>query len=662
MSAIPEAALQNTDRNGNRYDQFAADPKNGIIPGGTNNLDGDYFESKWAESGVLEADCLICHLKSYDMEKRNAQVKEFNFRWAATAGAGFGKVEGSILKGETPKVIYNPSMFQEGGKVVLPVIREVQNGNCLFCHHGSDWKKRGSSYSHRTDVHIRAGLRCIDCHLTGRHAEDPRIYGREEHQIGKGDDPGDFDRDDLDNTMRSCEDCHANGILNAPVPQHKGFPPVHFEKIACQTCHIPWRQVRAALVQDSSVFNASPRIEPPGKRIWNFYGPDITPWNYYGFEIGYPEGLQPFFKYRPALGKYKDKIYPLNRVYTLWTGIKTKGEKGINQPFMKDIFMMWKNHSEHPDTTYPELSIISDDNRDGFPEVNRPEEIKSLLSSVTSMLKQKGVSMKNKTVVFVDGDRYTADGNKWISLPKKPYEYSPYGSVFKYSHDITPARNALGAKGCADCHALKSTFFEQPVMTQPFDENGKPTYRPNAELLGFSSTAVFASGFRQEILKPILFFSILAGILLLLIMLVCGDWVIGLSKSKPFPWTPTQRLMLGILGVGLLGPSIIVIFESLLPSNVIGILENIHRWAGVGLVIATLWLMLKTRGKNTDSLFWTGIFLVAFMTSTGVFLWVSSSENIRQILYTLHDAGAICAGFIALVSIIYFFLHNRAAK
>jgi len=271
------------DRNGNRYDRFAADPTHGIIPGGINSFDGDYFKSKWAESGVIEADCLICHLKGYRFDERSKQIKALNFRWAATIGAGFGNVEGKVVKGEVPKVIYRLSIFQKDGKVKLPLIKETPNENCLFCHRESDWKKRGASYSPSTDVHIRAGLKCIDCHLTGSRAEDPRIKGREEHQIGKGDDPGGFVRNDLDNTMRRCEDCHRKGIFNAPIIKHRGLPPVHLKKIACQTCHIPWRQVKAALVQDASVFNKSPKISPPPKRIWSFYGPDIKPWNYYGY-------------------------------------------------------------------------------------------------------------------------------------------------------------------------------------------------------------------------------------------------------------------------------------------------------------------------------------------------------------------------------------------
>ncbi len=647
------------DRNGNRYDLFAKDPANNITPGGTNGLDGDYFKANWAKSGVLEADCLMCHLKDYDNDLRKKQIRALNFRWAATAGAGFAWISGNVARGETPIVIYDLSRFGPDGKVTLPVIKKPLNENCLFCHHEPGWKKRGQSFSKRTDVHMRAGLLCVDCHVTGRSATDSRIYGREEHQIGKGDDPGDFVRDDLDNTMRTCEDCHLKGILNAPIPKHKGVPPAHFEHIACQTCHMPWHQVKAALVQDASVFNTSPRISPPPKRIWSFYGPDMKPWNYYGFALGYPEGLQPLTQYRPVRGIYKGKIYPLNRVYTLWAGIKTEGKSGIDMPYMKDIFMMWKTHMVSPDKNYPLLSEIKDDNQDGFLEVNRPEEIRALVASVTAMLKKKGETLNGRQVVFVDGDRYTSDGNVWTSIPKKPYEYSPYGSVFKYSHDICPAKNALGANGCTDCHAFNSPFFTLPVMTRPFDENARASYEPNAKLLGFSSMAVFAGGLRQEVLKPVLFYGILAGLFMLLIMLVCGDWVIRQPDNKPFPASPGHRLMIGIMGVAVLGPAIIIIFESMLPSNIIGVLENIHRWAGAGLVLATLWLIVKSKDKKPGVLFWTGVCCVVFMAASGIILWVSDTASIRQILFALHDIGAVIIGFFAIVSLAFNFLSNR---
>lgn len=681
----PGGGAAEFDRNGNRYDKFAADPKNGIIAGGQNGLDGDYFKANWAESGVIEADCLVCHLKDYNNEERKKQIKAFNFRWSATAGAGFGEIEGAVSRKEKPKVLYDLSIFQKDGTVVLPVIREVPNENCLFCHRETDWKKRGASYNSRTDVHIRAGLRCIDCHVTGQQAEDPRIQGREEHQFGKGDDPGNFVRDDLNNTMRSCEDCHAEGILNAPVIKHRGLPPVHLKKIACQTCHIPWRQVKAALVQDASIFNTGPRIEPPSKRIWSFYSPDIKPWNYYGDALGYPEGMQPVFQFRPVLGWYKDKIYPLNRVYTLWVGIKTNNEKGINQPYMKDVFMMWKNHLSDPDKNFPQLKEIKDDNLDGFPEVNRPEEIKALLAAVTSMLKAKGESLEGKEVVFVDGDRYTVDGSNWKIISKKPHEYSPYGSVFKFSHDITPARNALGAKGCTDCHSSMSDFFFKEIMVRPFDQEGMSVKQKNADFMDYSPLALRLTAFQHEILKPSGLWSILA-----VCVLVILHYVIFGPKRVEHDVQELDVVRFG-MGERIIHYALLVLFGiqaitglitfSALPfsSGTVGEINTIHRYSGYLFMLDVLlvfgiwfrdvlfekwdWEWLKKfggyfgyRGELTSArfnagqkvFFWFIFLMVVILGITGIIIIWAKDSNLRLIAHPIHNIAA----FIGIITVV----------
>jgi hypothetical protein len=50
------------DRDGNRYDAWMRDPASGLGSGGENNLDGDYYKARWSETGVIEADCLLCHM------------------------------------------------------------------------------------------------------------------------------------------------------------------------------------------------------------------------------------------------------------------------------------------------------------------------------------------------------------------------------------------------------------------------------------------------------------------------------------------------------------------------------------------------------------------------------------------------------------------------
>ena len=52
----PGGGAMEIDRDGNRYDnaQTWKSPE---------SLDGDYHGNKWLESGSMEADCLICHMK-----------------------------------------------------------------------------------------------------------------------------------------------------------------------------------------------------------------------------------------------------------------------------------------------------------------------------------------------------------------------------------------------------------------------------------------------------------------------------------------------------------------------------------------------------------------------------------------------------------------------
>ena len=198
--------------------------------GGTNNFDGDYFQAHWNRSGVIEADCNLCHLPEYDYKSRNDHLAKFNFRWMATVGSGLASVEGSIKDTVDVKVKYNLAKFGADGKVSMHLVREPRNETCLNCHSKPQWKKRGSSFTEFTDVHIAKGVKCVDCHAAGSMAVDVRIKGKEVHQFGKGDDPSGWVRNDLDNTMRTCKDCHTTGYLNAPIAKHTWLPDLHLDK------------------------------------------------------------------------------------------------------------------------------------------------------------------------------------------------------------------------------------------------------------------------------------------------------------------------------------------------------------------------------------------------------------------------------------------------
>lgn len=80
-------------------------------------LDGDYFKSAWDKTGVVEADCFVCHLPGYNFKDRSRQLISQNFKWASTAASGIAQVIGTVREGQTPKVVYNKRLFNEDGKI-----------------------------------------------------------------------------------------------------------------------------------------------------------------------------------------------------------------------------------------------------------------------------------------------------------------------------------------------------------------------------------------------------------------------------------------------------------------------------------------------------------------------------------------------------------------
>ncbi len=623
------------DRRGNRYDVFME--KKGLVPGGENGLDGDYYKALWSKTGVVEADCLICHMPGYRFEARNKELKALNFRFAATVGAGFGEVQGEIKKGASPRVVYDLKRFDENGHVKIKIVKEVPSENCLNCHRESDFKKRGASYDAGGVGHpVRmTRLRCVDCHWAGSSAGAKKIQGQELHEIGKGDDPGGHVRDDLDNTVRTCRDCHQSGKFGAPKMFHKEFPPRHLEKIACVTCHIPFRRAKAALIQDATVFNLSPGIWPPPKRIWSFYGPDGRPWNYYG-EV-HKEGarFQRNAWYVPERGWYKGKIWPLNRVHSQWVGIVTPGKNGLGMVFMKDFFTMWKLHEKDPERNFPGLSTIKDDNRDGFLEVNTPHEIRALLHETANFLISRRPLKKGAYLVLVKDDEYTRDGHTWTKLEKMPFEASPYASVFKYSHDILPASSALGSGGCQDCHSLDSEFLFRPVLVSLWDKDGRLGFVPNYKTLGYSYAFVLSGAIRQQYLSPIFYWSLLVFLSFLGIYIS----IVGLPSFGSLG--TDGRIAVIILTVALFGPAITVLGGKFLSVEALRGLGVFHKLLGpISLVALTF--SLKGRGKwNLIAL--SGAFILVFQAITGLMLILLNEPNTRQILFTIHDTGAMLA-------------------
>jgi hypothetical protein len=644
------------DREGNRYDEYMK--KQGMKSGEENGLDGDYFKARWIDTGVIEADCLLCHMPEYNFKERNKQLANLNFKWAAIAGSGFGNVDGSIKDSKPVKVTYDKSKFDEEGKVIVHIAPEPRNETCLQCHKKPDWKKRGAAFSARTDVHMAAGLRCVDCHAAGSNAIDKRIRGNEVHQFGKGDDPSGWVRNDLDNSMRTCENCHVKGWRNAPKASHAWLPPLHMEKLSCQACHIPSRAVKSALVQASDVYNPAPRITPPPKHIWTFYDQEMNFWNHYGELDLFTAMDQPTDVTRPTLIRYKGKIYPGNRVHSSWVGFEEDGKKGLNQLFMKDFFQMWMQHQADPTKNYPELSLIKDDNNDGIIEVNRPEEIHALLTSVKNYLNNTGFPLEGKRLVRVSDSKAYYSSKESRELPREEYEATAYASVYKFSHDIAPAKAALGAGGCTDCHRSGSSFFEDKVLKEIFSaKDGKPVWMANYEILDISNFRIKLGSFREALLKPFLYiltgFLIILTIVAILLQLAVRNGILSPQKAKLLARVVLAGVIVFFL-IAALSPGLL---EYMTLSRFS--LDANHFWIAVIIFLISIAIMLsqkfdeKTSGTEIAMRKLGWLFMIAgAISGMLILLKIGGLSIVTRLAYTGFDLSLIFMVISSIISLI----------
>jgi Cytochrome c bacterial len=143
-------------------------------------------------------DCLVCHAKEYDWQKRATLVKDSSgVHWAQDTSL----------------------------KAALSVTRTPTTEACLRCHEHSfsEDYKRGTPYTAENDVHAAAGLSCLTCHVS------------EHHKIAKGQYESDMVANDLPDVAIGCTTCHGE------APHHGEHAEVlnrHTRRLACQTCHI----------------------------------------------------------------------------------------------------------------------------------------------------------------------------------------------------------------------------------------------------------------------------------------------------------------------------------------------------------------------------------------------------------------------------------------
>src|ERR1043165_3077486 len=157
------------------------------LPGGgagePNQLDPkDLKTARMLVTGKMEIDCLLCHESSghYNHETRFKAMAVQNIKWAPAIGAGLGTFggfktakaiadawrPGRPVPTNLPAIKYDRTKFDADNNVLFQVTLRPSASTCYYCH-TSDSQLGDARWHSDRDIHLRAGMSCIDCHRNG---------------------------------------------------------------------------------------------------------------------------------------------------------------------------------------------------------------------------------------------------------------------------------------------------------------------------------------------------------------------------------------------------------------------------------------------------------------------------------------------------------------
>jgi len=415
-------------------------------------------------TGKMEIDCMICHQSTgiYDHEARFNALKGEDFRWAPTIAAGIGAFgsfrsaaaladrwkPGKTVPATLPAVKYNRQRFDVDNNVMFQVTRRPPSENCYYCH-TTQTELEDARWHSDMDVHLRAGMRCSDCHRNGLDHMIVRGYEGEAKDRAVTDASIDqrarlLMRDNLDLTEAdarkqaqaqlqsemgmidtlTCAGCHASGRMGSPLPIHKGMPLVHFQKLTCTACHSgPWPGPQPQIVHTSIAH----KLGLPSAARGANTAPII---------------VEPVF-----LTDSNGKIAPYKMVWpSYWARLKDGKLTPIPLAEVAESADLPKQKAD-------------DAIRDPFK--TKPLTDRQIDNALASLDASKGEP------VFIAAGKMYREVNGKLTAAENPAA-APYS--WALAHDVRPARQALGARGCADCHGSDSPeFFGKVLARGPVD-------------------------------------------------------------------------------------------------------------------------------------------------------------------------------------------------
>lgn len=478
-------------------------------------------------TGGMEVDCLICHNQhgNYDHEARIRALTGENYKWVPTISAGLGVYAisrtakefanrwrpGQPVPTNIPPMKLDRSRFDLENNVQFEVTRNASSA-CYYCH--TSVSQMGDARWHSDqDIHLRAGMKCTDCHRNGVDHMVVRGYEGEAGErvitpdmvdlrvkVLRRDNAGLSEAEAKQRAEQqlkaelgrvatlTCRGCHfgsegageagqTGGRLGAPRPVHKGLPPVHFERLSCTACHSGPFPGDATTIVHTSLAH---KLGVPGPMRGANTAPII---------------VEPVF-----LHGQDGRIAPHKAVWPSYWGRLKDGQLKPMLPEEVNKAAQGKLPSQPP----------ADKERDPYDtKVLSDEQITQVLTALSTD------KAKGDAVFVAAGKLYRLDGTSLKSeehAAAKPYTWA-------LAHDVRSASQSLGARGCADCHAGDAPLYFGTVAARGPVEPRNGVTKEMLALRGddklLASTFAFTFNFRP-MLKVICFGSalLILGVLL----------------------------------------------------------------------------------------------------------------------------------------------------
>jgi hypothetical protein len=452
-------------------------------------------------SGPLEVDCLLCHARgsTYDMESWAMQIASENFAWAPTAAIGLATVDRAVKKmpddfdptaegaeEKLPATHYKVSLFDHDGQVFFDIVRTPANNACYRCHSSFQiGQETPPAWTQEQDVHLAAGIQCVDCHPNGIEHNTVRGFSGEVHpqqQFTAG---------------LTCSGCHLGaenaaatialegGRFGAPRPEHRGLPPIHLERLSCTACHAgPLPGERTGLVQTS-------RNHQLGHKAHRAFHqqPEIVE----AVLMRDAEGvLSPYRVVWPSYWANRAGG-KLERLDLQQAQEALQRVLRVRRDFVEEMMRVRLNRAQKAEVLGEEragtpASKLTDEERGKLLEREQAEGARAFHDKLQKGLEQLRKAGLAADPVFVAGEKlYQLNAKGELEVAANP-DPQPY--AWAIGHDVRPARRALGAKGCTDCHTQENPFFSSEVIAEaPVPEDdlaSRPTHehaRLDAELM-----------------------------------------------------------------------------------------------------------------------------------------------------------------------------------